>query len=77
MLRQDAVSRCEVWRRDKAVAGPLNSLLKHGHQNAIPKMEITTAMIHQATMDTDYQGFDLSPYKDYLKEIFKQLTLIT
>ena len=48
---RDAVSRREAQRMDEAVVDPSKTLSKQHAPKAIPKMGISTAIIHHMTMD--------------------------
>ena len=51
---------------DKMVAGASKAFLKQFSQKARPQMGITTVMIHNAMMDLEQQGLDLTPYKVFI-----------
>ena len=65
LYQEEMLCQKETQRTDKAMAGPAIGHLKH-HQEAIPKMEITTAIIHHATMDLGCQTLGLGLNKNFI-----------
>ena len=53
VLRRDVVSRTEADGTDEAVAGPSKTHLKQHPPRTMPKMGITTVMIHHVAMDLE------------------------
>ena len=51
--RKDFLSGREALRMDEAVAGPPKVYSKQHPLRSVPKMEITTAIIHHTAMDLE------------------------
>ena len=51
VLRRIVIDSKEAQRMDEMMAGPAKTCMKQHSPKAVPKMGITTAMIHHVTMD--------------------------